>query len=192
MTSPSAFAVLRLTVSVNVVGSCTGSTTPTIKVITAGFYCPRNGVQRLGCKAAILERSCRLWVIFDRSGQSYPASSCLLRHRKQTCPAPHSLSTDPPLPLDANRVNSDNILDIRLRCSYTPKSQSRLVRTPSAEGTLRRRSEGGARERGHTPRSRAAWASVSRHYDRGGRCIPGLGQAKAGNARSDRVPGSLA
>jgi hypothetical protein len=33
---------------------------------------------------------------------------------------------------------------------------------------------------------------VSRHYDRGGRCIPGLGQAKAGNARADRVPGSLA
>jgi hypothetical protein len=29
---------------------------------------------------------------------------------------------------------------------------------------------------------------VSRHYDRGGRCIPGLGQAKAGNARSDQVP----
>ncbi len=40
--------------------------------------------------------------------------------------------------------------------------------------------------------SRAAWVSVSRHDDRGGRCIPGLGQAKAGNARSDRVPGSLA
>ena len=40
--------------------------------------------------------------------------------------------------------------------------------------------------------SRAAWASVSRHDDRGGRCIPGLGQAKAGNARSDHVPGSLA
>src|SRR5579862_6169771 len=33
---------------------------------------------------------------------------------------------------------------------------------------------------------------VSRHYDRGGRCFPGLGQAKAGNARADRVPGSLA
>jgi hypothetical protein len=33
---------------------------------------------------------------------------------------------------------------------------------------------------------------VSRHYDRGGRCFPGLGQAKAGNARSDHVPGSLA
>jgi hypothetical protein len=33
---------------------------------------------------------------------------------------------------------------------------------------------------------------VSRHYDRGGGCIPGLGQAKAGNARSDQVPGSLA
>ena len=33
---------------------------------------------------------------------------------------------------------------------------------------------------------------VSRHYDRGGRCIPGLGQAKAGNARSDQVSGSLA
>ena len=29
--------------------------------------------------------------------------------------------------------------------------------------------------------------SVPRHDDRGGRCIPGLGQAKAGNARSDRV-----
>jgi hypothetical protein len=27
-----------------------------------------------------------------------------------------------------------------------------------------------------------------RHYDRGGRCFPGLGQAKAGNARADRVP----
>jgi hypothetical protein len=39
---------------------------------------------------------------------------------------------------------------------------------------------------------RAAWASVSRHYDRDGRCIPGLGQAKAGNARADHVPGSLA
>jgi hypothetical protein len=33
---------------------------------------------------------------------------------------------------------------------------------------------------------------VSRHDDRGGRCFPGLGQAKAGNARSDHVPGSLA
>jgi hypothetical protein len=41
---PKRFAVLRLTVSV--VGSCTGMTTPTIKVITAGFYCPRNGVQQ--------------------------------------------------------------------------------------------------------------------------------------------------
>lgn len=40
--------------------------------------------------------------------------------------------------------------------------------------------------------SRAAWVSASRHYDRGGRCIPGLGQAKAGNARADQVPGSLA
>src|SRR4029077_20827928 len=36
--------------------------------------------------------------------------------------------------------------------------------------------------------SRAAWVSASRHYDRDGRCIPGLGQAKAGNARADRVP----
>src|SRR5258708_32946788 len=36
--------------------------------------------------------------------------------------------------------------------------------------------------------SRAAWVSASRHYDRGGRCIPGLGQAKAGNTRSDHVP----
>ena len=31
--------------------------------------------------------------------------------------------------------------------------------------------------------SRAAWVSVPRHDDRGGRCFPGLGQAKAGNAR---------
>ena len=28
-------------------------------------------------------------------------------------------------------------------------------------------------------------ASASRHYDRGGRCIPGLGQAGAGNARGE-------
>ena len=40
--------------------------------------------------------------------------------------------------------------------------------------------------------SRAAWVSVPRHYDRGGEVLPGLGQAKAGNARADRVPGSLA
>jgi len=33
---------------------------------------------------------------------------------------------------------------------------------------------------------------VSRHYDRGGGCSPGLGQAKAGNTRSDRIPGNLA
>jgi hypothetical protein len=53
-------------------------------------------------------------------------------------------------------------------------------------------------ERGRCPRAGLQPAPgrlghhVSRHYDRGGRCIPGLGQAKAGNARSDRVPGSLA
>jgi hypothetical protein len=53
-------------------------------------------------------------------------------------------------------------------------------------------------ERGRCPRAALQSAPgrlghhVSRHYDRGGRCIPGLGQAKAGNARSDRVPGSLA
>jgi hypothetical protein len=44
MTSPSAFAALRSTVSV--VGSCTGRTTPAIEVITAGFYCPRNGLSK--------------------------------------------------------------------------------------------------------------------------------------------------
>jgi hypothetical protein len=53
-------------------------------------------------------------------------------------------------------------------------------------------------ERGRCPRAALQAAPgrlghhVSRHYDRGGRCIPGLGQAKAGNARSDHVPGSLA
>jgi hypothetical protein len=53
-------------------------------------------------------------------------------------------------------------------------------------------------ERGRCPRAGLQPAPgrfghhVSRHYDRGGRCIPGLGQAKAGNARADRVPGSLA
>jgi hypothetical protein len=45
---------------------------------------------------------------------------------------------------------------------------------------------------GFARRSRAAWVSASRHDDRDGRCIPGLGQAKAGNARADHVPGSLA
>src|ERR1700688_2105117 len=53
-------------------------------------------------------------------------------------------------------------------------------------------------ERGRCPRAGLQPAPgrlghhVSRHYDRGGRCIPGLGQAMAGNARADRVPGSLA
>ena len=53
-------------------------------------------------------------------------------------------------------------------------------------------------ERGRCPRAGLQPAPgrlgyhVSRHYDRGGRCFPGLGQAKAGNARADRVPGSLA
>ena len=53
-------------------------------------------------------------------------------------------------------------------------------------------------ERGRCPRAGLQPAPgrlghhVSRHYDRGGRCIPGLGQAMAGNARSDHVPGSLA
>ena len=53
-------------------------------------------------------------------------------------------------------------------------------------------------ERGRCPRAGLQSAPgrlghhVSRHYDRGGRCFPGLGQAKAGNARSDHVPGSLA
>jgi hypothetical protein len=53
-------------------------------------------------------------------------------------------------------------------------------------------------ERGRCPRAGLQPAPgrlghhVSRHYDRGGRCIPGLGQAKTGNARSDYVPGSLA
>ena len=36
---------------------------------------------------------------------------------------------------------------------------------------------------GFAVRFRAAWASVSRHYDRGVRCFTGLGQAKAGNTR---------
>jgi hypothetical protein len=45
------------------------------------------------------------------------------------------------------------------------------------------RSECGARGRGHTLRSRAAWASACRHYDRCVRCFTGLGQAGTGNAR---------
>jgi len=53
-------------------------------------------------------------------------------------------------------------------------------------------------ERGRCPRAGLQSAPgrlgyyVSRHHDRGGRCIPGLGQAKAGNARADQVPGNLA
>jgi hypothetical protein len=66
---------------------------------------------------------------------------------------------------------------------------------------------------GFALRSRAGSGISPRHYDRDGRCVPGLGQAKAGNTRkrillahdlfgkpvstfpdhaSDRVPGSLA
>jgi hypothetical protein len=103
-------------------------------------------------------------------------------------------SANPPYRLGEELCHkySDNALDIRPRYRYKMPRQSRSVRTPPAEGTLRRRGECGARGRGHTLRSRAAWVSVPRHDDRGGRCFPGLGQAKAGNARSDHVPGSLA
>src|SRR5665213_1171335 len=61
----------------------------------------------------------------------------------------------------------------RLRITRSPKDAS-------SEGTCWRRGECGARGWGHTPRSRAAWASACRHYDRRVRCITGLGQARGG------------
>jgi hypothetical protein len=53
-------------------------------------------------------------------------------------------------------------------------------------------------ERGRCPRAALQAAPGRLGYqppgilDRDGRCIPGRGQAKAGNARADHVPGSLA
>ena len=80
-------------------------------------------------------------------------------------------------------------LDICLLLSYMPQIPLTKGRLPEASRKV---------ERVRCPRVDLQSAlgrlgyHVSRHYDRGGRCFPGLGQAKAGNARSDRVPGSLA
>ena len=53
--------------------------------------------------------------------------------------------------------------------------------------------EDGARGRGLISRAPGRLGHhACRHCDRRARCFAGLGQAKAGNARSDRVPGSLA
>ena len=80
-------------------------------------------------------------------------------------------------------------VDKRLYLSYTVKIPLSR-RTPS--GGKPKGGAGAVPAGGFARCSRAAWVSVPRHYDRGGRCFPGLGQAKAGNARSDHVPGSLA
>ena len=57
------------------------------------------------------------------------------------------------------------------------------VKDAFGRGYSRKRSECGARGREDTARSRAAWASSCRHYDRRVRCFTGLGQGGAGNAR---------
>ena len=81
-------------------------------------------------------------------------------------------------------------IDIRHRINY-------IIIHP-----LSRRTPSGGKPKGGSGCGAREWLSmllpgglgihVSWDYDRGGRCFPGLGQAKAGNARSDRVPGSLA
>jgi hypothetical protein len=84
---------------------------------------------------------------------------------------------------------SETTLDIRPYSSYT------AILAPVKDVARRHIASW---ERGRCPRAALQPAPgrlghhVSRHYDRGGRCFPGLGQAKAGNARSDHVPGSLA
>src|SRR5580704_14895399 len=70
--------------------------------------------------------------------------------------------------------------------SFTVTSQSSLIEGRGAEAhrVMRARAVPAG---GFAACSRRLGHHVSRHYDRGGRCIPGLGQAKAGNARSDHV-----
>src|SRR5208282_1566432 len=72
--------------------------------------------------------------------------------------------------------------------TYVPGSvispcESRSVKDAFGRGYSRKRSECGARGREDTARSRAAWASSCRHYDRRVRCFTGLGQDGAGNTR---------
>src|SRR5580692_11095675 len=80
----------------------------------------------------------------------------------------------------ARHKYSDSTLDIRPRYSYMLTSQSRSVRTPSAEGTLRRRSVGGARGWGDTPRFRAAWASCLPALRPGWEVLPWTGTGDGG------------
>jgi hypothetical protein len=99
----------------------------------------------------------------------------------------------PPSPLrgegDHDRCLRHFLIDNGLRFSYT------TILAPVKDMARRHTASW---ERGRCPRADLQFAPgrlghhVSRHYDRGGRCIPGLGQAKAGNARADHVPGSLA
>jgi hypothetical protein len=124
--------------------------------------------------------------------------SCLVHPRTRCCRAvqclwklPNPLA--PPYPLraegDHDRCPCLFFVDIGLFFSYT------AILAP-VKDVARRHTV--SWERGRCPRAGLQPAPgrlgyhVSRHYDRGGRCIPGLGQAKAGNARADRVPGSLA
>ena len=89
------------------------------------------------------------------------------------------------------------------------RCESRSVKDAFGRGYSRKRSECGARGREDTARSRAAWASPCRHYDRRVRCFhwTGTGAArvtpverrallarKGGQriTRSGRVPGSMA
>ena len=71
------------------------------------------------------------------------------------------------------------LLTLCLRFGYRG-CESRSVKDAFGRGYSRKRSECGARGREDTARSRAAWASSCRHYDRRVRCFTGLGQARRG------------
>jgi hypothetical protein len=75
---------------------------------------------------------------------------------------------------------------------YSYITDIRSVQDAFREGICGSRSGCGARGREDTARSRAAWASCPPALRPVRKVFAGLGQAKAGNARTDRVPGNLA
>jgi len=114
-----------------------------------------------------------------------------IRMRDATCPALHAQfqaaeKGTPFMPLrepEGRHISCDIPPLTYVTAPVTFDQSSRSCKGHPSGGMPGGRGECGARGRTCTPLPGGFWVSVSRHYDRGGRCFPGLGQAKAGNAR---------